>query len=146
MLRIFDSVLRRQVQIIFEDEIFLELEMIFTLRNLKHFASKKGNASGKNGNEITNSQPTTSNLSMSNSTNGFSDRLTRCFVTSSHCCQTPKSKEQEECYENGANASHGNQITAGRKWHQNQSQCSSAGPQKSRENATGQKFPGPVSV
>ena len=47
-------------------------------------------------------QQQTSNLS-----NGLSDRLSRCFATSSHCCPTPKSNQQdeEECYENGASAS-----------------------------------------
>ena len=80
---------------------------------MKHFADSEGNASGKNGNEITSGahQPTAPSSVISNhqSNSGFSDRLTRCFVTSSHCCQTPKSPrdQQEECYENGASASAG---------------------------------------
>ena len=80
---------------------------------MKHFDDSEGNASGKNGNEITSGahQPTAPSSVISNhqSNSGFSDRLTRCFVTSSHCCQTPKSPsdQEEECYENGASASAG---------------------------------------
>ena len=56
----------------------------------------------KNGGNEMSAQQQTSNLS-----NGLSDRLSRCFATSSHCCPTPKSNQQdeEECYENGASAS-----------------------------------------
>ena len=76
---------------------------------MKHFADSEGNASGKNGNEIISGAQPPTVTSNHQSNTGFSDRLTRCFVTSSHCCQTPKSPrdQQEECYENGASASAG---------------------------------------
>merc|ERR1719507_2528208 len=79
------------------NDVMSASNMSLNTKSLMSFAAAnlEGNASGKNGNEIMSGaqQPTAPSSVTSNhqSNSGFSDRLTRCFVTSSHCCQTPKS-------------------------------------------------------